>query len=158
MKEWIGYGLAIIFLITSIVIYFVYDGKLDDVKVKYSNDAIQSSIEASDNSFAIYEFTKYQFEENIIDAVSYSESLQKLINTHEKLILMVRDKSASETNKNTVDLSIKFLEIRKDAYVNIKSSVDLSAENFNTVATNKFQESEGVKQQVYESINTFTEK
>lgn len=158
MKEWIGYGLAIIFLITSIVIYFVYDGKLDDVKVKYSNDAILSSIEASDNSYSIYEFAKYQYDKEIIDANNYSSSLQQLIDTHTKLIDMVKNKSESETNLSTVQLSLQFLEMRKEAYTNIKSSIDLSADNFNNVAANKFEETETLKSQLYSSIDSFKTK
>lgn len=158
MKEWIGYGLAIVFLITSIVIYFVYDGKLDEVQVTHSNESLLSSIEASDNSFAIYEFTKYQFDKEIIDAPSYAESLQKLITTHEKLVAMVNEKAVSETNADAVQLGIRFLETRKDAYMNIKSSIDLSADNFNLVATNKFEETEAIKTQLYEAINAHQSK
>lgn len=158
MKEWIGYGLAIIFLITSISIYFVYDGKLDDVQVQHSNEALLSAIEASDNSYSIYEFTKYQYDKEIIAANSYSESLQKLIETHGRLIEMIKEKSLSESNANAVSLGIKFLETRKDAYMNIKSSVDLSADNFNFVAANKFEETEGLKSQLYEAISVHEKK
>lgn len=158
MKEWIGYGLAFIFLITSIVIYFVYDGKLDDVQVRHSNEALLSSIEASDNSFAIYEFTKYQYDKEIIDSPSYAESLQKLITTHEKLIAMVNEKAVTETNADAVKLGLQFLETRKEAYLNIKSSIDLSADNFNLVATNKFEETEALKVQLHDAINAYETK
>lgn len=155
MKEWIGYILAIIFLITTIVTYVVYDKKMDNLQVGISIDAIQTAVEASDNIAPIYEFAQYEYTEGVIDSRAYGESLQKLVDTHDKLIEMVNRKSTSETNKDVVDTTIQFLEIRKEAYSNLKSAVDLTAENFNNVASNKFNEADSLKGQIQQKIEKY---
>ena len=152
MKEWIGYILAIIFLSSTIVTFLVYDKKLDNLEVGISIDAIETAIEASDNVAPIYEFTQYEYSEQVIDSRAYGESLQKLVDTHDKLIEMVKRKSTSETNQDVVDATIKFLEARKDAYSNLKSAVDLTAENFKTVASNKFNEADSMKTNIQQMI------
>ena len=152
-KEWIGYGLAIVFLILSVVLYFTFTDKIDDLQVNYSNEAITSAIEASNNSKSIYEFSKYQLEEEIIDANGYSSAIGKLVLTHEKLIQLVKGKSETETNNEILQASLQLLETRKQAYVNLKTAVDMGAENFNIVADNKFVESDQLANQILSAIS-----
>lgn len=145
LKEWIGYILAIIFLGLAVAIYFIYDGKLEDISIKYSNEGIKSAVEASDNSNSIYDFSKYQLEEGIIDNKGYSDSIGKLVVTHDRLIDMVKTRAVTDHNDMATVKAIEFLTARKQAYENLKSAVDMNADNFNTVAMNKFTEADSLK-------------
>lgn len=157
-KEWIGYILAIIFLGMALLIYFTYDSKLTNISVKYSNEGILSSIEASDNAKSIYEFSKYQLDEGIIDNKGYSDSIGKLVITHDRLINMVKSKAVTDANDEAVIKAIEFLTVRKAAYENLKSAVDMNAENFNIVAMNKFSEAEGISADLKIMIATMETK
>lgn len=143
MKNWVtilGYSLAAIFLVLGIVSTVVSNNKIDDLLVEISESSANSALEASDNSVSIYTFSKYQYDNKIIDAKGYSEALVKLIQSHDNLITLVTEDSDTDTNVEKMKQAIKILETRKDAYVNIKSALEMGAENFNVVAEGKFNE------------------
>lgn len=152
MREWIGYVLAVIFLSTTISVYLVMDDKIEKIYAGTAIDAIQTSIEASDNLYTVYQFAQYEHTEGIIDSVKYGESIQKIVTTHDKLIELVKRKSQGESTVGLTDMSVKMLEARREAYVNLKSAIDLSADNFNEVAANKFSEAEEIKGKIQQQI------
>lgn len=148
MREWLGYVLAVIFLVATVVTYIHMDKKIEGLYLSNAVDAAQTAIEASDNLYPVYEFAKYEHTEGVIDSVKFGESIQKVVDTHDKLLLLVETKVQGEKSIVLKNELVNMLEARREAYSNLKSAIDLSSENFNEVASNKFQEAEETKTRI----------
>ena len=104
----------------------------------------------SNNAVSIYEYSRYQYEEGVIDS-TISKTLGSLVALHTKL---ENFRTGYKIKKQEIlSLSKGMIKNRKEGFSNLKSGVDLQAENYNKVADQKFSEAEFIKEDYWRMKN-----
>lgn len=155
--HFISLGVVFVLLISNIFTYLYFTNEMDSLKNGVAIDTYTSSLETSTSSISIHNFSLAQYEQGAIDSKAYTDTLSNLISVHEKLIKISTDKTQTEEIQPIFNELVLLLTARKEAYENLKSAVDLSAENFNTVADNKFKESKQLEAKVKGLIEQYNQ-
>lgn len=153
-KAFMWAGIVLLIFITNIVTYLIMDNKVQVLQAEVSNEVIRSSLVASESTMSILEFSKTQLENEIIEGSGYSNSLAQFLATHDGMENDIRRSAKTKKNLEEVTLALEVIKLRKEGFENLKSSVDIGAENFDNVAEQKFQEAKRIGDKLVNHIKS----
>lgn len=133
--------------------YYSLNGKINDLKMEIGIDAIYAAYETSNNSMNVYEFSRSQYLQGGVTANEVSTLLGNTIQIHEELITLCNEKITAKKLDKSKEYIISFLQQRTDGFSNLKNALDLSSDDFNSVAQTNFENAEGYKTTLLEELN-----
>lgn len=145
--------LCIVFLSITIFVNKSSEQKISDINNNVALDTIVSTLETSKNTYQIYEFSLYQYNKGIITINDMSKSLQSVIELYNTMIELVNKKGYSEDYSQLCELTLSYLKEQQSAYMDFKSAIDLSSNNFFETGQMKLNKSNDIILEINKLIN-----
>lgn len=152
LKIYVPWFLVVVLFLSNILTFFSLNKKIINMENSNILNAVEAVIESSNNAISIYEYSRYQYEEGVIDEIAISKTLGSLVALHTKLEKILEQDTKNKTMQELLSLSKEMIKNRKEGFSNLKSGVDLQAENYNKVADQKFSEAEVIKGKIIGGI------
>lgn len=133
-------SIIVLLIITNIFTFVYLNSKLNFYLENQDHINTTSILESSTESFKLYSFSKYQYEHEFIDKSTYINSIEELILLHNKLISLSNEEVKTKKFIKVREKMTELLNLRKEGFENLKSSIELDTTNFETIANSKFEE------------------
>lgn len=152
IKTYLPWCLVAVLLLTNFFTFYSLNKKIVLMESNNILNAVEAVIESSNNAISIYEYSRYQYEEGVIDENAISKTLGSLVTLHDKLENILKQDTKNKTMQELLSLTQEMIKNRREGFSNLKSGVDLNSESYNKVADKKFSEAETIKEQILSGL------